>query len=172
MDTTLERILALIPKKPDGKFVHGALKTFANSIGLKSGNLISDWINGRSESYRGYLYEIAAKYDVSVEWLMGDTDDMGGTGKLREKKPAVWAGVAGGIAGAVLSPGAAAIAAIDTAGVALFSGKKKEPALSEDELDAEIIQRLAQLTPQELALVDAYVQGLLAKREVPPSPNK
>ena len=74
MDIMLERILSLIPKKPDGKFVHGALKEFANTIGLKSGNLVSDWMNGRSTSYKSYVYEISSKYDVSVEWLQGETD--------------------------------------------------------------------------------------------------
>ena len=29
MDITLERILSLIPKKPDGSYVHGAKKEFA-----------------------------------------------------------------------------------------------------------------------------------------------
>lgn len=75
MDIMLERILSLIPRKPDGKFVHGAQKEFAQTVGLKSGNLISDWISGRSSSYTGYVYEIAAKYDVSVEWLRGETDE-------------------------------------------------------------------------------------------------
>lgn len=75
MDITLERILSLIPKGEDGKFKHGALKAFANSIGLKSGNLISDWSNNRSHSYLNYLYEISAKYNVSVEWLQGKTDE-------------------------------------------------------------------------------------------------
>ena len=75
MDITLERILSLIPKKENGDFQHGAKKEFAQNIGLKSGNLISDWINGRSESYPGYLYEISAKYGVSVEWLRGETNE-------------------------------------------------------------------------------------------------
>lgn len=75
MDITLERILSLIPKKENGDFQHGAQKAFANSIGLKSGNLIADWIKGRSESYTNYLYEISAKYNVSLEWLRGETDD-------------------------------------------------------------------------------------------------
>ena len=74
MDIMLERILSLIPRKEDGKFVHGALKTFANSIGLKSGNLVSDWMNGRSTSYEGYIYQIADIYNVSVEWLKGESD--------------------------------------------------------------------------------------------------
>ena len=74
LDKTLERILSLISKKPDGTFVHGALKEFTESIGLKSGNLISDWQAGRSASYKKKLHEIASKYDVSVEWLKGETD--------------------------------------------------------------------------------------------------
>lgn len=80
MDITLERILSLIPKKNDGKFVHGALKEFAGNVGLKSGNLVSDWMNGRSKSYINYIYEISAKYNVSVEWLKGETD-------IKEKSP-------------------------------------------------------------------------------------
>lgn len=74
MDITLERILSLLPRKSDGKLVHGAKKAFAESIGLKGGNLISDWEAGRVTSYRNYLYEIADKYNVSVEWLKGETD--------------------------------------------------------------------------------------------------
>lgn len=75
LDKTLERILSLIPHKPDGKFVHGAVKKFATELGLKSGNIVSDWISGRSKSYEGYLYQIAALHNVSVEWLRGETDD-------------------------------------------------------------------------------------------------
>lgn len=75
LDIMLERILSLIPKKPNGDFQHGALKEFAQSVGLKSGNSISDWIAGRSKSYEGYLYQIAAVYNVPVEWLKGETDE-------------------------------------------------------------------------------------------------
>lgn len=74
MDITLERILSLIPKKPDGSFVHGAKKEFAQSLGLLNGNLVSDWIKGRTTSYENYIYEISDKYNVSVEWLKGETD--------------------------------------------------------------------------------------------------
>lgn len=75
MDIVLERILSLIPRKENGGFEHGALKTFAASIGLKSGNVVSDWINGRSKSYTKKLHEISAAYGVSVEWLRGETDE-------------------------------------------------------------------------------------------------
>lgn len=74
MDIVLERILSLIPKKPDGKYVHGEKVKFAKNIGLKSGNVISDWENNRSKSYEDYIYEISAKYNVSVEWLKGETN--------------------------------------------------------------------------------------------------
>lgn len=80
MDIMLERILSVIPRKEDGKFVHGALKQFANSIGLKSGNLVSDWMNGRSTSYESYIYQIADIYNVSADWLKGESD-------IKEKKP-------------------------------------------------------------------------------------
>ncbi len=74
MDITLERILSLLPKKDDGKFVRGAKKNFAMSLGYDSGDIVSMWINGSSASYHGKLHEISDKYNVSVEWLKGETD--------------------------------------------------------------------------------------------------
>ena len=74
MDITLERILSLIPKKQNGDFVHGEKKKFAVSIGFKSGEIVSMWINGSSKSYMGKLHEISAKYNVSVDWLQGKSD--------------------------------------------------------------------------------------------------
>ena len=79
MDVTLERILSLLPQKPDGTIKHGAKADFARSIGYDSGEIVSMWVKGTSTSYMKKLHEIAAKYDVSVEWLQGKTD---------EKKPA------------------------------------------------------------------------------------
>lgn len=87
MDITLQRILSLIPKKENGDFEHGALKNFAKSIGLKSGNLISDWKKGRSKSYLSYIYEISTKYNVSVEWLRGETDEKNPAPIEGEKDP-------------------------------------------------------------------------------------
>ena len=75
MDKTLDRVLSLIPRKPDGKFVHGALKEFTKPLGFKDGHIVSDWIAGNSESYKNYLYEISMLHNVSVEWLKGETDD-------------------------------------------------------------------------------------------------
>lgn len=74
MDITLERILSLIPKKPDGKYVHGAKRDFADSLGMAR-NLVTMWESGQSQSYKNKLHEIAAKYNVSVDWLMGNTDE-------------------------------------------------------------------------------------------------
>ena len=116
MDIVLERILSLLPKKPDGKFVRGSKKKFAQSIGYDSGDIVSMWINGSSTSYNGKLHEISAKYGVSVEWLRGETDE------------------------------------------------KEKPALKESELDSELINRLCQLSKEELEKVDAFVQGILASR--------
>ena len=73
MDITLERILSLMPTKPDGKPVHGSRSAFARSIGLPS-NIFAEWVAGRNSSYKNYLYQIADKYNVSVEWLKGETD--------------------------------------------------------------------------------------------------
>lgn len=74
MDIMLERIRELIPKKPNGEFVHGAIKEFADSLGV-SGNLVTTWLSGRNTSYKKKLYQIASVYGVSVEWLKGETDE-------------------------------------------------------------------------------------------------
>lgn len=75
MDIILERILSLLPHKEDGKFVRGSKKEFAQSIGYDSGDIISMWVNGSSTSYKGKIHEISAKYNVSVDWLEGKTDE-------------------------------------------------------------------------------------------------
>lgn len=47
----------------------------------------------------------------------------------------------------------------------LLGRDEKKPApISESELDAELIERLTHLTPEEKDKVDAFVQGLLASR--------
>lgn len=74
MDITLERIMSLLPKKQGGGIQHGAKKEFARNLGLSGSQVISDWVSGRSTSYKNYLYQISEKYDVSVEWLKGETD--------------------------------------------------------------------------------------------------
>lgn len=71
---TLERILSLLPKKEDGSFVRGAKKDFALSIGYDSGDIVSMWINQSSNSYMGKLHEIAHEYNVSLEWLKGESE--------------------------------------------------------------------------------------------------
>ena len=74
MDIVLTRILSLIPKKPDGKFVRGSKKDFATSIGYDSGDIISMWESGASKSYMKKVHEIAAVYNVDPDWLLGKTD--------------------------------------------------------------------------------------------------
>ena len=74
MDITLERILSLIPKKPNGDFVYGAKKEFCEKIGAPT-NIVNEWVRGVSKSYRNYLYQIADAYHVSVKWLKGETDE-------------------------------------------------------------------------------------------------
>ena len=74
MDIVLERILSLLPHKEDGKLVHGAKKDFADKLGIDK-NIITQWTRGANKSYNNYLYQIADVYNVSVEWLKGETDD-------------------------------------------------------------------------------------------------
>ena len=74
MDIVLQRILSLLPHKEDGKIIRGAKKDFAKSIGYDSGDIVSMWINGTSTSYKNKIHEIADKYNVSVEWLLGESE--------------------------------------------------------------------------------------------------
>lgn len=74
MDVTLTRILSLLPHE-NGKIKRGAKKTFAQRIGYGSGDIVSMWINGASQSYKKKLHQIADEYHVSVAWLKGETDD-------------------------------------------------------------------------------------------------
>ncbi len=75
MDIVLERVLSLIPKDKSGKYVHGEKAKFAKSIGYNDGSIVSMWENGSSVSYTKKLHQIASTYNVSVEWLKGETDD-------------------------------------------------------------------------------------------------
>ena len=74
MDVTLTRILSLLPHE-NGKIKRGSQKTFAQSIGYGSGDIVSMWINGTSQSYKKKLHQIADEYHVSVAWLKGETAD-------------------------------------------------------------------------------------------------
>ena len=91
MDIMLQRILSLIPDR------HGADAEFARSIGYKTGNVVADWRAGRSGSYRGKLREIAEKYNVTVDWLCGNSPQI--------EKPALPAedGLGGESLGALLA---------------------------------------------------------------------
>ena len=99
MDIMLQRILSLIPDR------HGADAEFARSLGYKSGNVVADsrfWRRtsaraGRSGSYRGKLREIAEKYNVTVDWLCGNSPQI--------EKPALPAedGLGGESLGALLA---------------------------------------------------------------------
>ena len=80
MDILLERMLSLIPKKENGKYVHGAKKIFCEKIGAPT-NIVSEWEAEKTKSYRNYVHAVAMAYGVSVEWLKGETDQ-------KEKSPA------------------------------------------------------------------------------------
>lgn len=72
-DITLRRIISLLPHKADGSLVHGARTELMDYLGIPR-NTFAEWVGERSRSYRNYLYQIAVKYDVSIEWLLGKTD--------------------------------------------------------------------------------------------------
>lgn len=73
MDIVLDRMLSLIPRKPDGKYVHGSKKAFCESIGAPT-NIISEWESGKTRSYRNYVFRAATVYNVNPDWLLGKTD--------------------------------------------------------------------------------------------------
>lgn len=75
MDTTLERILSLLPRNENGKIQHGARAEFAKRLGYKDGHIVSMWLSGDSDSYKGKLRDIAEAYGVSMAWLKGDSDE-------------------------------------------------------------------------------------------------
>ena len=85
MDIMLERMLSLIPKKENGKYVHGAKKEFCEAIGAPT-NIVSEWEAGKTKSYRNYLYVVSAKYNVPVEWLNGETNDP--SAGIKKERPA------------------------------------------------------------------------------------
>lgn len=62
MDEMLKRILDCM-----GPY-HGAGKELADYLGISS-NVITNWKNGSSRSYRKYLKQISAKYGVSAHYL-------------------------------------------------------------------------------------------------------
>lgn len=160
MDVTLERIFFLMDHSGDGKIARGGKAKFARSIGYDSGDIVSMWENGSSKSYLKKLHEIAAKYDVSVEWLKGETDDMGGTGRYKgSDQPALigTAGVAAGITGAAMLPGAPVALAIGAAET-LFNKKKKPVSKDGDEL---MRAGYGNLTPENRALIDQMIEKLL-----------
>lgn len=129
---------------------------------------VANWLSGETEPYKKTQEVIADLFGITVEELQGDSLPPIRLGSAVERRKAS----GGMLSAASLFPAGAAIAAIDTAGAALIGGKKKKPTPNESELDSELISRLCRLSPQELALVDVFVQGLLAKREVLASPDE
>lgn len=70
MDEMLSQILDCLGPK------HGAIKDLANHLNI-SPNVITNWKNGSSRSYRKYVHQIAEYFGVSTDYLLG-----------KEKEPA------------------------------------------------------------------------------------
>lgn len=98
-------------------------RALEEAIGLPRG-IIYKWKKGKNKNYKFYVVEIAKYFSVSVDYLLGNTDD-----------PAP-------------------------------ARQKEKPPAQGGELDNMLIDRLVQLTPDELEKVDAFVQGLIAARGV------
>ncbi|MBO5990949.1 MAG: hypothetical protein J6R00_04800, partial [Lentisphaeria bacterium] len=67
MEKVLGNILFLIGDQ------RGAKTNFLKDLELPS-STIGDWKNGRNKSYMKRLPEIASYFDVSVDYLLGNTD--------------------------------------------------------------------------------------------------
>ena len=67
MDEMLNRITKCIGPK------HGAIKDLAEHLGVTP-NVITNWKNGSSKSYRKYVNELAAYFGVSTDYLLGNTE--------------------------------------------------------------------------------------------------
>ena len=68
MDITLEKILNLLKTKGIKD------KDFVSAIGLYS-SALSEWKSGKSVSYKKHIDKIAEYLGVSVDYLLGRTDD-------------------------------------------------------------------------------------------------
>lgn len=66
--TTIEIIIKLLEEKNINQ------RTFANAIGITE-QLVTEWKAGRRHSYNRYLPEISKFLNVSVEYLLGLTDE-------------------------------------------------------------------------------------------------
>ena len=65
MNDTLNRVLSLISSSKVKK------KDFLAAIGL-SRSALSGWTSGNNDSYLKYLPQIAAYFNVSLDWLAGN----------------------------------------------------------------------------------------------------
>lgn len=65
MDEVLNRILDCLGPR------HGAIKDLAHHLDV-SPNVITNWKNGSSRSYRKYLKQISEYLGVSVDYLLGN----------------------------------------------------------------------------------------------------
>lgn len=68
MDITVERIVQLIKSKKIAE------ATFAEDIGMGR-NTVNNWKGGRSKTYLKKVDEIADYFGVSVDYLLGRTDN-------------------------------------------------------------------------------------------------
>lgn len=85
MDIVLERILSLIPQNENGRFVRGAAAEFSKRINVAP-NLPAEWKAGRNKSYMSKIRDISAAYDVSIDWLLGNTDEKAPTQEPSERE--------------------------------------------------------------------------------------
>lgn len=70
---TLDKILYLLQER------HIEQQEFAKAIGIRK-QAISEWKNGTTKSYMKYIGKIAEYFDVSTDYLLGNTPDPSVTG--------------------------------------------------------------------------------------------
>ena len=121
------------------------LKKVADYIGDHVSFLLS------SEENTNHIIDSVSKFQAIISWVL-DQDEIPDYIKdfIRSELP---------------DDAMGALAALSAQAGCMLEKEKVPAAPSGDELlDAELIHRLCTLTPEELQIVDAFVQGLLAKR--------
>ena len=101
---------------------------------------VTRYCKGEYKAKQDVIYRMAEKLGIDEAWLMGYDVPMYKDKALSDTAKKMFKGD-------------------------FFGETKKEPViLSFDELGKELIKHLMELSPEELAKVDAFVQGLLASR--------
>lgn len=186
-DETRKRIFDLLDERGMSQ------KDLANKLNVSS-QTITDWKKGKSNSFLRDLNQIACALQTTHNWLfsgLGEKDFSDEQRKELEKQERLnivamaaasneaddqlklyvknalqqKAREIGISFSELLSRNSQLVTYLGVTPSDLLGEEKELPTVADEErLDQELIERLCQLSPEELEKVDAFVQGLLAAR--------